>query len=319
MLTNWKWARNGLISLLAVGLLSGSSLWGKKPPNDDPPPPSISYSITLLGTLGGGYSMGRGMNNFGAVVGTSETDNTEAHHTVHAYVYTAETGMLDLDDLCHQHPTDPNVDPNPGWVLNVANDINDNGQIVGQQSCRDDDGDGTYDRGSVAFLYTPGTDTEPPVVEELVGLGGSGDNPRPMAINDDGDAAGHSVSPDGLWHAVVWTAEGNLVDLGTLAGQGTFAWAVNNRDGDGNLQVAGSARTSDGERAWRWSGNTLGQGVMDDLGVLKEVRNRVPRVEGYDMNDLGEVVGFSSVSTRLGVFSSSENTVVWGIMGVTGG
>jgi len=25
------------------------------------------------------------------------------------------------------------------------------------------------------------------------------------------------------------------------------------------------------------------------------------------------------LSTRLGVFSSSENTVVWGIMGVTGG
>lgn len=300
MLRNWKWAGIALITFLAAALLSGGLVWAKKPPKDPPPdpdpPPSISYSITLLGTLGGTYSMGRGMNNSGHVVGVSETDNPDFPHTVHAFVYASATGMRDVDILCHEHPTDPTIDPNPGWVLGVANDINDAGQIVGAQSYRDDDLDGQLDRGSVAFIYTPGTQTEPPVVEELVGFGASGENPRPMAINDDGDVAGYSKALDGLVHAVVWTAEGDLLDLGTLAGEGTFAWAVNDRDGGGTLQVAGWARTIDGERAWRWTGNILGDGAMNDLGILKETKNRVPRVEGYDMNNLGQMVGFSSVS-----------------------
>ena len=264
--------------------------------------------------------MGRGMNSFGEVVGASETDRTEAWHTVLAYVYTAAAGIRDLDDLSHKHPTDPTIDPNPGWVLSVANDINDAGWIVGQQSYRDDDLDGQIDRGGVAFRYTPGTATAPPVVEELLGLGAPGDNPRPMAINDDGDAAGHAVALDGLWHAVLWTAEGNVFDLGTLAGKRVQGWAVNDRDGDGMLQVAGWADTNDGRRAWRWTGNTHGEGVMKDLGHFEVAKKRVPRVEAYDMNNLGQVVGFSSISrTGSHAFRYSDGAGIEDLGGLTGG
>lgn len=85
-----------------------------------------------LGTLGT-YSNAYGINNSGAVVGESIVSLDLSH----AFVYTAATGMLDLNSL---------ITPNSGWVLESATAINDHGQIAGY---------GTINGATRAFLLTP--------------------------------------------------------------------------------------------------------------------------------------------------------------------
>ena len=73
-----KWTHSLFALAMLAVLVSAGTLLGGKPPKDDPPPddpPSeitISYSITLLGTLGGD-SVAWGMNEWGDVVGRSQT------------------------------------------------------------------------------------------------------------------------------------------------------------------------------------------------------------------------------------------------------
>lgn len=77
-----------------------------------------SGSMHDLGTLGGGDSEGYGVNNAGEVVGYSEM----AGNTIdHAFLYTGGS-MQDLNSF---------IDPNSGWMLTSAQDINDAGQIIG--------------------------------------------------------------------------------------------------------------------------------------------------------------------------------------------
>jgi probable HAF family extracellular repeat protein len=82
-----------------------------------------------------GYSVGLGVNNSGLVVGYSSIP--EEINVVHAFLYDDRIGMLDLNDL---------IPSGSGWVLNVANDINSSGQIVGR---------GTFGGVSHAFMLTP--------------------------------------------------------------------------------------------------------------------------------------------------------------------
>lgn len=75
-------------------------------------------AYTLLPTLGGFYTYGRGINDAGDVVGSSQA----GYGDLHAFLYT-NGGISDLNDL---------IDPMLGWTLTDAADINDLGQIVGQ-------------------------------------------------------------------------------------------------------------------------------------------------------------------------------------------
>lgn len=94
-----------------------------------------TVSATDLGLLPGGtYSYASGINNAGQVVGYADTAGGEGQH---AFLYTAERGMADLNDF---------IDPASGWRLGGAFAINDAGQIVGTGSR----GDRTH-----AFLLTP--------------------------------------------------------------------------------------------------------------------------------------------------------------------
>jgi probable HAF family extracellular repeat protein len=72
-----------------------------------------------LGTLGGSSSSARGINNSGTVVGESLLGDNS---TQHAFLYTTETGMLDLN---------AHLPAGSGWVLTEARAINDRGQITG--------------------------------------------------------------------------------------------------------------------------------------------------------------------------------------------
>ena len=70
-----------------------------------------------LGTLGGNRSIAWDINTSGQVVGSDEL----ADGTSHAFIYTPESGMVDLNTLV----------PGSGWTLTQARGINDKGQIAG--------------------------------------------------------------------------------------------------------------------------------------------------------------------------------------------
>ena len=77
-----------------------------------------SVGMTDLGHLGGGSSTALAINNNGMVVGTS----TLVNGTSRAFRWTQAEGMIDIDTLLPR---------SSGWVLLVAYDVNDRGQITG--------------------------------------------------------------------------------------------------------------------------------------------------------------------------------------------
>ncbi len=86
-----------------------------------------------LGTIGDNNdSYGWAINNAGQAVG-----NVEIAGSSRAFLWTAETGMIDLNTL---------IPPGSGWVLLSALDINDRGEIVGY---------GSFGGLGRAFVLTP--------------------------------------------------------------------------------------------------------------------------------------------------------------------
>ena len=93
---------------ISCRLYTHATLWSK-----------AKGSILDLGVLpGAAYSYAHAINNVGQVVGTVADTNNQFR----AYVWSPSTGMLDLNNL---------IPANSGWLLNTANAINDQGQIVG--------------------------------------------------------------------------------------------------------------------------------------------------------------------------------------------
>ncbi|MCY2954980.1 MAG: hypothetical protein NTU53_23875 [Planctomycetota bacterium] len=92
-------------------------------------------AILDLGVLPGGdeYSTALALNNFGQIVGEATVGNDNR-----AFLWTAEEGMLDLNNLLQT--------PSEGWTLLKARGINDLGQIVGEAKCP---------TGTHAFLLAP--------------------------------------------------------------------------------------------------------------------------------------------------------------------
>ncbi len=98
------------------------------------------YDGTLhhdLGTLGGKFSEGRGINDSGQVTGVSSLRTGPGDEGQHAFLYTSDSGMVDLNSL---------IDPLSGWELYAGYAINDAGQITGG---------GYIDGQQHAFLLTP--------------------------------------------------------------------------------------------------------------------------------------------------------------------
>ncbi|SDD48989.1 probable extracellular repeat, HAF family [Massilia sp. PDC64] len=150
-----------------------------------------------LGTLGGSYSIARGINDAGVVVGASDN----AAGNTHAFVYANGT-MTDLGTL--------------GGNNSSAAAINSSGQVVGVA----DGADGSY-----AFLYSPGGG-----MHSLGTLPG-GVFSRAESINDAGVVVGGSLAgttPLPLFHAFMY-ASGAMTDLGSLTGAFSVAQAVNDR------------------------------------------------------------------------------------------
>lgn len=219
----------------------------------------IVQSVTDLGSFGGDLNLGRDVNDVGQIAGFSAVsfDNARA--------FRWENGALvNLGTL--------------GGAFSFANGINDLGQIVGQSM--------TSAMEEHAFLWEDG------VLSDLGTLGG---DTRSVAgdINNLGQIVGLSqpsfVGAD--FRAVLWPADGGMLDLGTLGGVFSVAIAINDLE-----QIVGMAATGAGDsHAFLWQ-----DGVMQDLGTLGGTSSTAAGI-----NELGQVVGWSTTG------AGDEHAFLW--------
>lgn len=272
----------------------------------------VKYTIIDLGTLSGGReSYALDINRWGQVVGASWTIPQGPNHT-HAFLW--ENGvMLDLGTL--------------GGSNSGACAINDFGQVVG---CAEPPYRGPeYARGlEHAFLWQNGQMTPllPP---------GGGLSSWAMDISNSGEVVGFwdddGYYPDSgstifnSWnqHACLWNSEGVIINIGSLDGQYSEAYGINDFS-----QVVGNSDASgwNSPRAFLWDSglmqdlggfysravkvNNAGQivgnakfagwhahavlwehGVMTDLGIPTDVSFTSSRALG--INNFGQIVGYS--------------------------
>jgi probable HAF family extracellular repeat protein len=141
-----------------------------------------SGTATDLGTLGGLYSEGFGLNNFGQATGFSSVSGYDPKH---AFLYTDGT-MVDLGTL--------------GGTSSRGIAVNDNGQVVG-------DSDIVGDVSRHAFLYADGT------MHDLGTLGGLVS--FAAAINTAGQVVGIARNTAGDDRAFLYS-DGTMSDLNSL-------------------------------------------------------------------------------------------------------
>jgi len=211
------------------------------------------YTLTDLGTLGGGASQAYALNDMGQVVGWSAAVGYSP-----AFLW-QDGVMLDLGIL--------------GGVYSCAYGINNRGQVVGIADTGIPPGSHSeyhaclWDNGNAIDLGT-------------LGGGWSG----ALGINDLGQIVGGSSSSEGSWGQACLWQDGGIMNLGTPLGTefGSIALAINNKG-----QVVGHAiGFSSGPWAspviWsngQWTRLTSNQGDEQE-GIATAI------------NNLGEVVGW---------------------------
>ena len=164
---------------------------------------------------GGGEVFVFAVNDVGQVVGYKRAFSESQYH---AFIWSAQSGMLDLGVLS-------------GDVSSRAFAVNNSGQVVGQ----------SWSPAGVqrAFFWSPSTG--------MINIGGLGGKfTTPQDISETGQIVGTAYLPgDILYHAFSWTASGGLLDLGTLPGHTrSFGLAVNDVG-----QVVGASRSADSPTA----------------------------------------------------------------------
>lgn len=278
-----------------------------------------AFTITDLGTLAGGESIGFGINNLGQVTGVSGG---------RAFLWTptkpngVSGTMVDLGTL--------------GGDNSIGNGINDHGQVTGYAQLTSGDytahaflydgamhdlqtlggnysyGSGINDRGQVAgysFVAGDGATLAVMYDGELHDLGSlGGPSGEATAINESGQVVGASYTDDTYYHAMLWTPttpngdSGAMVDLGTLGGGSSFAHAINDSG-----HVTGFAAVT-GDTAIH---AFFYDGTMHDLGTLGGEYSY-----GRGINANGQVTGYSFLTTDTGepgqhaFWYTSENGMV---------
>jgi probable HAF family extracellular repeat protein len=267
-----------------------------------------SYNIIDLGCLPNGKnSEATGINDLGQVVGNSDTiecapDADPCNSRPHAFFWTAEKGMADLDTL-------------PGGNKSAAYGINNSAQVVGSSRTNS---------GSLApFLWTQANGM---IMIELDNLNlGIADvvSGEATGVNDWGQVTGYGYNMDtyisnafkwteqdgmtnlsagqdycvakginkngqitGYWnnpsHAFLWENSA-FRDLGTLGGDSSWANGINNV----GYVIGGSYYNSSGaSHAFLWNGGWI------DLGTLGGINS-----EAMGLNDLGQIVGYSETAS----------------------
>jgi probable HAF family extracellular repeat protein len=211
------------------------------------------YTITNIGSLGGTFGFTLDINASGSIVGRSAIAQNLAQH---AYVYSHGT-LIDLGTL--------------GGLNSSAGGINDHGEIVGISMIAPNSAQNDL------FLVRRGHMTD-------LGPAGPARTSGPLGdfkISNRGDIIGFTL---GNGNAAL-DRRGRLIDLGSLAGQGSAARALNDKG-----QVVGFSPVS-GPGPNVFHAFLYMRGRMTDLGTLggdDSVAN--------DINQHGEVVGPANIA-----------------------
>ena len=213
-------------------------------------------SMIDLGTLYGDYSSASDINNGGLVVGVS--DNGQIYSGSYAFVWYPGGGMTQL---------------NSGGWHSSASGISDSGLIFG---------------------HTYGWISDPwqPVIWEGSGAEATDLDIGPvMDTNTAGDRVGVFFE-NGDSHAFLQKeGGGGLIDLGTLNGNSSTAWGLNDRE---QVQVVGTS----GGHAFLWE-----NGQMIDLNDHIDPDSGWELLEARAINNDGHIVG-------TGVFSGHQRAIL---------
>jgi len=229
--------------------------------------PALGATIAGVGGAGTG-GKAEAINNSGVMAGYSFTGVGNAFH---ATKWDANGNAIDLGTM--------------GGNWSEAFDINNGGRVVG-------------------YSYNAGNTQMRPVVWSANGtptdLGSLAGGPggKALAINDQGDAVGYAFLPYDKWgsvydRAVIWR-NGTVTELGTLGGDESFAYDINNLG-----QVVGSSQAASRVGAFIWQN-----------GVMTEIIGVGPSNFGsnaYGINDHGQVVGESG----MGGVGDTSHAFIW--------
>ncbi len=211
-----------------------------------------SATMRDLGTLGGHDSFARAMNSRGEVVGSSTTVTGDRH----AFIWTPSGGMQDL-----------------GAGVGQADDINDNGQVVGSLLAEPG-----FPSVSHLFLWSRSSGVldlgrpDVPVEDSHFSVDG--------VINESGQVAGTYSNALDTYGAFRWTRQDGFELLAAQPGN-TFDQVHSiNRAG----MAAGIYGPADAIHAFRWTA----QGGLQDLGIVSDDWHEHGT---WMVNDQGDVAG----------------------------
>jgi probable HAF family extracellular repeat protein len=233
---------------------------------------AVSAIARPLVTLGGHNGTAFGNNTLGVVVGTAQTDVSDAGCLVGGkpvapfYQVQQSVPVEWIVGKIFPLPLYPG-DPEGG-----ANAINDLGQAVGAS------GDCVNAPTAHGLLWNGGN----PI--NLGNLGGSL-NTNPFAINDLTQVTGTSdVAGDLTSHAFLWQ-NGTMQDLGTLPGD---YYSVGYSINDVGQIVGQSCDVNHNCRAFLWQ-----KGTMTDLNTLVGANQQLYLYLGATIDDLGVISGYA--------------------------
>lgn len=249
-----------------------------------------SYTIVDIGAFSPYGATVTDMNNSGQVVGYSYDWTGDA-----AFVYSGRT-MTNLRASLGA------LGSGLAMTHSQANGINDAGTVVGYTRFADP---------TIGFSWSSGTATNlgtlggyPVAPREINGSGqvvsstiynglynpgpgwtNLGSSIYPLDINDSGLAGGYISALGGFsWHAAFRAPGGTITDIGTLGGQNSYIYEINNSG-----QAAGKSHTS---------GNSYEHGFFYDGSTMVDIGSLVAGGLGYStaegINALGQVVGTSA-------------------------
>ena len=116
----------------------------------------------------------------------------------------------------------------------------------------------------------------------LIKIGTLGRYNQVMAINDSGQVAGGSLTPNRKMHAFIWSPESGITDLNPLSNDHSWATGINNSG-----QAVGYSHTSgEPSQIFFWSPES---GMID----ICTLDSGSPQVKNFAINDVGQVIFFS--------------------------
>jgi probable HAF family extracellular repeat protein len=226
--------------------------------------------MSALPTLGGNNGQASAINSRRQVVGVAENSTPDSTCVNTNQVF--QTKPVIWNNGVPQELPLVSGDPD-----GIALGINDLGQAVGNTgSCGI-----LFGTGPHAVLWDNGS------AVELPNLGGNAAFAVPFAINNQGQVAGGSNSPDGAtFYAVLWQ-NGTIANLGTVPGDfAAFASGINDKG-----QVVGTSFAENFNlRAFIWQ-----NGVMTDLNTLFPSSSNLYATMANKINSAGQISGMATV------------------------